>query len=77
MKGISRRATACAVAAVPARSRLPARRSRRTPPAYTGDGVQTGQVSIQLFTHSGFICNGGGVGTRRARDLGHHHRERR
>ena len=37
--------------------------AQTTFPEKTGDGVPTGQASIQLFTHSGYISNGGGLGT--------------
>ena len=48
----------------PGRSRSRAPRPPRTTfPEKTGDGVPTGQASIQLFTHSGYISNGGGLGT--------------
>ena len=64
MKGISRRARACAVAGCdgrrgPRRRRVPRRRSV---PEKTGDGVPTGQGSVQLFNYGGYISNGGGTG---------------
>ena len=50
MKRISRRARACAGSRPPERSRSPATASAQaTFPEKTGDGVPTGQASIQMF----------------------------
>jgi sugar phosphate isomerase/epimerase len=63
MKGISRRARACAVvAATGAMALTGTAYAQDTFPEKTGDGVPTGQGSIQLYTHRHFIDNGGGLG---------------
>ena len=63
MKGISRRALSCAVVAATGALTLSGTALAQTTfPEKTGDGVPTGQGSIQLFTHSGYISNGGGLG---------------
>ena len=63
MKGISRRARACAVVAVTGATVLATRRRRQRPGVRraVGDGVPTGQGSVQMFNYGGFINNGGGV----------------
>src|SRR5688572_18349214 len=63
MKGISRRASACAVAAAAGALALTGTAFAQEYPAFTGDGVPTGQGSIQLFTHSGYISGGTGLGS--------------
>ncbi|MBE2314436.1 TIM barrel protein [Solirubrobacter sp. CPCC 204708] len=63
MKGISRRTRACAVlAATGALALTGTAQAQTTFPEKTGDGVQTGQGSIQTFSHRNFIGNGGGLG---------------
>jgi sugar phosphate isomerase/epimerase len=75
MKGISRRACAVVAAAgVAALAAAPAAHAQR--PASVGDGVPTGQGSVQLFNYGGFIGSGSGVtggssgGTQTAAQLG-------
>ena len=64
MKRISRRALSCAVVAATGALALSGTALAQTTfPEKTGDGVPTGQASIQLFTHAGYISNGGGLGT--------------
>ena len=64
MKGISRRARTCAVVAATGVAVLAgvddraARSARRT----TGDGIPTGQTSIQMFNYGTYINNGGNTG---------------
>ena len=77
MKGISRRARACAVVAVTGATVLAtAGIANAQRPASAGDGVPTGQGSVQMFNFGGFINNGGGVtggstgGTKTAAELG-------
>jgi sugar phosphate isomerase/epimerase len=63
MKGISRRAHACAVlAATGAMALTGSAQAQTTFPEKTGDGVQTGQASVQTYSHRSFISNGGGLG---------------
>src|ERR1700754_4428448 len=77
MKGISRRARACAAIAVTGATVLAtAGAAQAQRPASVGDGVPTGQGSVQMFNYGGFINNGGGVtggstgGTKTAAELG-------
>ncbi|MDA0170040.1 hypothetical protein OJ998_13160 [Solirubrobacter taibaiensis] len=64
MKRISRRTRTCAALAAAGALALTGTASAQdTFPEKTGNGVPTGQSSIQLFTHSGYISNGGGLGT--------------
>ena len=77
MKGISRRARACAVVALTGATVLAtAGIANAQRPASAGDGVPTGQGSVQMFNFGGFINNGGGVtggstgGTKTAAELG-------
>src|SRR3954447_25782978 len=63
MQRIARRTRACAVLAATGALALTGTASAQgTFPEKTGNGVPTGQSSIQLFTHSGYISNGGGLG---------------
>ena len=77
MKGISRRARACAVVAVTGATVLAtAGIANAQRPATAGDGVPTGQGSVQMFNYGGFIGSGTGVtggstgGTKTAAELG-------
>jgi sugar phosphate isomerase/epimerase len=64
MRKIARRTRTCAVLAATGALALTGTASaQETFPEKTGNGVPTGQSSIQLFTHSGYISNGGGLGT--------------
>ncbi len=66
MKGISRRARACAVVAAtgvavlavsaPALAQSEGRQR-------TGDGIPTGQMGTQMFNYGGYISNGGSAAT--------------
>src|SRR5262245_54489235 len=63
MKGISRRTRTCAVAAVTSATVLAtAAAAHAQRPAFVGDGVPTGQGSVQLFTYGGWLNNAGGQG---------------
>jgi sugar phosphate isomerase/epimerase len=63
MKGISRRARVCAVAAATGVAALAAAGGAHAQaPENVGEGVPTGQGSVQLFNYGGFISNGGGTG---------------
>jgi sugar phosphate isomerase/epimerase len=63
MKGISRRARTCAVAAVTTATVLAtAGAAHAQRPASVGDGVPTGQGSVQLFNYGGWLNNAGGQG---------------
>src|SRR3954451_8356868 len=77
MKGISRRARACAVAAITGATVMAgAGVAQAQAPASVGEGVPTGQGSVQLFNYGGFIGSGSGVtggssgGTQTAAQLG-------
>src|SRR6478735_3808853 len=77
MKGISRRARACAaVAATGAAVLATAGMAQAQAPASVGEGVPTGQGSVQMFNYGGFIGSGSGVtggssgGTQTAAQLG-------
>jgi sugar phosphate isomerase/epimerase len=77
MKGISRRARACAAVAVTGVAVLASAGSvYASPEDHSADGAPTGQGSVQLFNYGGFIQNGGGVtggspgGTKTLADLG-------
>src|SRR3954453_14372684 len=77
MKGISRRARACAVAAITSATVITgAGVAQAQAPASVGEGVPTGQGGVQMFNYGGFINNGGGVtggssgGTKTAAQLG-------
>src|SRR3954452_19573793 len=62
MKGISRRARACAAVAVTGVAVLASAGSvYASPEDHSADGAPTGQGSVQLFNYGGFINNGGGV----------------
>jgi len=64
MKGISRRAVTCAVLAATGAMGLAGTASAQgTFPEKTGDGVPTGQASVQTYSHRNFISNGSGLGT--------------
>ena len=63
MKGLSRRALACAVTAASGAAMLVgAAAAQAQKPASVGDGVKTGQLSVQMFNYGGYINNGGGTG---------------
>jgi len=64
MKGISRRTRACAVVAATGVAVLAgaAAASAQDRPASVGDGIPTGQMSVQMFNYGGFISNGGNTG---------------
>src|SRR3954451_23140787 len=77
MKGISRRARACAAVAVTGAAVLASTGSAYASPTnHRGDGAPTGQSSVQLFNYGGVISNRGGVtggrpgGTKTLADLG-------
>src|SRR3954447_15944555 len=77
MKGISRRARACAAVAVTGVAVVATAGSAYASPTnHRGEGAPTGQGSVQLFNYGGFISNGGGVtggspgGTKSLADLG-------
>jgi hypothetical protein len=53
----------CAVVAATSALALTGTAFAQEYPASTGDGVNTGQGSLQMFTHGGYISNGGGLGT--------------
>ncbi len=62
MKGISRRARACAVATVTGVAVLAGAGTAHAQRSTTvGDGAPTGQGSVQLFNYGGFISTGSGV----------------
>ena len=63
MKGISRRTRACAVVAVTGVAVLAtAGAANAQRPASTGDGIPTGQASVQMFNYGGYISSGGNTG---------------
>ena len=63
MNGLSRRALACAVTAASGAAMLVgAAAAQAQKPASVGDGVKTGQLSVQMFNYGGYINNGGGTG---------------
>ena len=61
MKGVSRRALACGQPpgprCWPGRAAAQAQR-----PESVGDGVKTGQLSVQMFNYGGYLNNGGNTG---------------
>ena len=61
MKGLSRRALA-ATAASGAAMLVAAAAAHAQKPASVGDGVKTGQLSVQMFNYGGYISNGGNTG---------------
>ncbi|HEX6024086.1 MAG TPA: TIM barrel protein [Solirubrobacter sp.] len=64
MKGISRRARACAAVAVTGVTVLAtAGAAHAQRPPTVGDGVPTGQGSVQMFNYGGYLNNGGNAGT--------------
>jgi sugar phosphate isomerase/epimerase len=63
MKGISRRTRACAVVAATGVAVLAgAGAAQAQRPASVGDGVPTGQGSVQLFNYGGYISTGANTG---------------
>ena len=72
MKGISRRTRTCAALAATGVVALAgaSMAQAQTRPASVGDGVPTGQGSVQLFNYGGWINNAGGAG-RCSADRGH------
>jgi sugar phosphate isomerase/epimerase len=63
MKGISRRTRACAVVAATGIAVLAtAGAANAQRPASTGDGIPTGQASVQMFNYGGWLNNAGGQG---------------
>ena len=63
MKGISRRTRACAVVAATGVAVLAgAGAAQAQRPASVGDGVPTGQGSVQLFNYGGYISTGADTG---------------
>lgn len=60
MKGLSRRARACAVTAVAGIATLAgaAAAQAQDPPASVGDGIKTGQMSVQMFNYGSYLNNG-------------------
>jgi sugar phosphate isomerase/epimerase len=64
MKGLSRRARACAVTAATGLATLAggAAAQAQDPPASVGDGIKTGQMSVQMFNYGTYLSNGGNTG---------------
>ena len=62
MKGISRRTRACAAVAGMAIFATAATAQAQTRPEKVGDGIPTGQASVQMFNYGTFISNGGNAG---------------
>jgi sugar phosphate isomerase/epimerase len=64
MKGISRRARACAVVAVTGVAVLAGSTaaSAQTRPEKTGNGIPSGQASTQMFNFGGYLNNGANTG---------------
>ena len=72
MKGISRRARACAVVAATGVAVLAgATAANAQRPAKAGDGIPTGQMSTQMFNYGGYLNNGA---QHRRREPGHRRR---
>jgi sugar phosphate isomerase/epimerase len=64
MKGFRRRALACAATAATAATLLAgASAAQAQRPASLGDGIKTGQLSVQLFNYGSYISSGGNTGT--------------
>mgnify|MGYP006900056813 CR=1 FL=1 len=63
MKGISRRTRACAAVAGFAIFASAASAQAQTRPEKVGDGIPTGQMSVQMFNYGTFISSGGKSGT--------------
>ena len=61
MKGVSRRALACAAAGTMLLAGASTAQAQR--PEKLGDGVKTGQLGVQLFNYGGYLNNGGNTGT--------------
>ena len=59
MKGISRRTRACAAVAGMAIFASAATAQAQTRPEKVGDGIPTGQMSVQMFNYGTFISTGG------------------
>ena len=63
MRFLGRRAITCAtVAAVGTGMLAGAGAAQAQRPATVGDGVPTGQLSVQMFNYGGYISNGGSTG---------------
>jgi hypothetical protein len=63
MKGISRRARTCAVAAGFAVFATASVAQAQTFPEKTGDGAPTGQIGVQMFNYGTYISSGGNTGS--------------
>ena len=63
MRFLGRRAITCAAMAAAGTGMLAgASAAQAQRPATVGDGVPTGQLSVQMFNYGGYISNGGGTG---------------
>jgi sugar phosphate isomerase/epimerase len=62
MEGIARRASACAAVAAAAAAVFAGSANAQFTALHTGDGVPTGQGSVQLFNYGGWLNNAGGQG---------------
>jgi sugar phosphate isomerase/epimerase len=64
MKGLSRRARACAVTAAAGLATLAGATAAQAqdPPASVGDGIKTGQMSVQMFNYGSYLSSGGSTG---------------
>ena len=63
MRALRRRAIGCAaVAAASGAVLLVGTAQAQTPPASVGNGIPTGQMSVQMFNYGGWINNAGGQG---------------
>ncbi len=62
MRALRRRAIGCAAAAATGAVLLAAASAQAQRPEKTGDGIPTGQMSVQMFNYGGYMNNGGGLG---------------
>jgi sugar phosphate isomerase/epimerase len=65
MKGLSRRARACAVTAAAGLATLAggAAAQAQDPPEKVGDGIRTGQMSVQMFNYGSYLSSGSAQST--------------
>ena len=62
MRALRRRAIGCAAAAASGAVLLVGTAQAQTPPASVGNGIPTGQMSVQMFNYGGWLNNAGGQG---------------
>ena len=62
MRALRRRAIGCAVATASGAVLLVGTAQAQTPPASVGNGIPTGQMSVQMFNYGGWLSNAGGQG---------------